>query len=176
MIKLPLFKVITGMITVLFMNCPTIEKSNNETRSPETIKNINKDNNNEVYQVPPETYKKTFNDIYIFIEEIQLIMDTKDFDAWVSILTPEYRQKMNDPFYLKEISNEPNLKNKNIFLKNIKDYFLYVFIPSRSGIKMDNIEFLSENKVKVITIVNGIHYVIYLLEKDENNLWKIGVW
>ena len=41
---------------------------------------------------------------------------------------------------------------------------------------MDRIEFLSQTRVKVIAIVNDTNYVIYLLEKESNKLWKIGVW
>ena len=78
------------------------------------------------------------------IEKIQRIMDSKDFDAWINILTPAYIQKVSDPTYLKEVSDEPSLKNNNIILTSIRDYFLFVFISSRSGVKMARIEFINQ--------------------------------
>ncbi len=128
------------------------------------------------YQVSKEIYDSTFDEIYAFIEKIQRIMDNADYDAWKSILTSAYINKYSDPRYLKQISAEPGLKNKGITLSTLKDYFLFVFIPSRTGIKMDKIEFIDPDRVKVIAIVNNTCYVIYLLQKADNNIWEIGVW
>jgi hypothetical protein len=130
----------------------------------------------EPYQVSKQTYDTAFSEIYDFIEKIQGIMDKADYKAWKSILSPAYINKYGDPRYLKQISEEPSLKNKGIVLSGLRDYFLYVFIPSRTGIKMDRIEFIDKDHVKVIAIVNNTGYVIYLLKRTGINKWEIGVW
>lgn len=157
------------IVSVICMFCTTVQESNDGENQTDHI-------DNSTYHVSQETYDKTFNEIYEFIEKIQKTMDTEDYNSWKSILTQEYISKNSDPSYLKRISEEPSLKNSNIALRNLKDFFLFVFIPSRTGIKMDRIEFISGTRVKVIAIVNNTNYVIYLLEKENNKLWKIGVW
>ncbi len=165
----PLIIAVFCIVSVICTFCTTVKKSNDSENQTENL-------SNNTYKVSQETYNITFNEIYQFIEKIQKIMDREDYETWKSILTKEYVLKNSDPFYLKQVSEEPSLKNSNITIKNLKDFFLFVFIPSRTGIKMDRIEFLDQNSVKVIAIVNNTNYVIYLLEKDNNKLWKIGVW
>jgi hypothetical protein len=158
-----LFGLLVSFLLFLLICCSTV-----------TEHNAAGDSKN--YQASQEEYDTAYKETYRFIETIQETMDTGNFSAWKKLLTAEYIQKHSDPRYLKRISNEPGLKNNHIVLHNLHDYFVYVFIPSRSGIKMDRIEFITQDRVKVITIVNNTDYVIYLLQREENHLWKIGVW
>ena len=77
---------------------------------------------------------------------------------------------------LHDLSEKPNLKDSKIVLRSLEDYFYRVFVPSRIRAPLDKIRFMEKNRVKAVTVVNGVPYVVYYLEKDSNNEWKIGVW
>lgn len=104
------------------------------------------------------------------------IIATKNFEKWKANCTLEYLARYSDPSFLRELSEKPNLKDNHIVLSSLKDYFYNVFVPSRVRAPLDKIDFIEKSKVKAITVVNGVPYVVYYLEKDSNNKWKIGVW
>jgi hypothetical protein len=65
------------------------------------------------------------------------------------------------------------LKNQKIVLKSLEDYFLYVVVPSRANDRVDDIEFIGQNRVKAYTITSkGQRLRLYELEKTAGN-WNI---
>jgi len=130
----------------------------------------------EEFIVTQKIYDQTFSEIYIFLEKIQKIIDEIDFINWKLHLTDEYIAKFSDPQYLKALSEKPQLKDQNIVLNSLYDFFINVFIPSRNNSNLVRIEFVNKQRVKTITIIKNTPYILYLLEKDKNNEWKIGIW
>jgi hypothetical protein len=126
--------------------------------------------------VSRELYNKTFDEVLHFLKEMDAIIAARDFKAWQAHCTPAYLAANSAPSRLRELSQKPNLKDRRIVLKSLEDYFNFVFIPSRVETKLDKIDFIEKNRVKTIAVIDGQPYVVYFLEKDENNLWKIGVW
>jgi hypothetical protein len=153
-----------GFITLL-ASCPTTGNHQSDYRQPDIAFPVSKD-----------VYDRTFSEIMQFLNKINEIIKTKNFEAWKANLTREFIAINSDPARLQELSQKPYLKDRNIVLASLYDYFISVFIPSRLETKLDTIDFIDKNRVKAITMVNSVPYVVYLVEKDENNEWKIGVW
>lgn len=125
--------------------------------------------------VTAEEKNATFTDVKAFILSLNSIIQRKDYDAWLSHLTPEYIAYYSDPAVLAQISDYPVLKRMGVNLRSLKDYFLYVVYPARQNDRVDDIEFTSEEQVKAITISpKGDRQILYNLEKVGDS-WKIGI-
>lgn len=119
-------------------------------------------------------FDSTKNDVQSLIEEINGIIRDKDFNAWVSYLGDGYRDALSDPAFLKRVSESSVLKKERIVLRNLGDYFMYVVVPSRTKDRVDDIEFIGQNRVKAFTINNkGQKLRLYDLEKTASG-WKIA--
>ncbi len=117
----------------------------------------------------------TFVDIRSLIESLNQIIRNKDYDAWLLHLTEDYIGYYSDPSILAKYSEYPIIKSKGITLQTLRDYFLYVVFPARQNDKVDDIEFVSENQIKAITVSpKGERNILYMLEKH-GDTWKIGI-
>ncbi|TFG65098.1 MAG: hypothetical protein E4H36_01110 [Spirochaetales bacterium] len=123
--------------------------------------------------VTREVFSRTFADIETLITELSRIIKAENYDAWIKFLTKDYIAKYSDPVELAELSTQPLLQKYNIKLRSLKDYFSYVVVQSRSNAKLDDLVFLSNDKVKAISVINGQRVILYLLE-NSNGSWKIG--
>jgi hypothetical protein len=129
----------------------------------------------QVFEVSEEVYSRTFDEIGDFINNLNRIIREQDFQTWLGFLSEDYIRTTSDPEYLRKQSEKPLLKQNNVELKSLEDYFIHVVVPSRSQAQLDDIEFLDEDHVKAISIVRGTQVVLYLLVRDQGS-WKIGVW
>jgi hypothetical protein len=126
------------------------------------------------FVVSEEVYTKTFDEIEEFIRNLNEIIRNEDYDTWLTYLSEEYIRRTSDPEYLRRQSEQPMLKKNNIDLRNLKDYFEYVVVPSRNMAQLDEIEFIDENHVKAYAMIRNTKALLYLLVR-ENGMWKIGV-
>lgn len=129
----------------------------------------------EEFVVTEEVYSKTFNEIEVFVRNLNEIIRNEDYDTWLTYLSEDYIQKTSDPEYLKERSEQPLLKKNNVHLRSLRDYFTYVVVPSRTQAKLDEIEFIGESQVRAFAMLGNTKALLYLLVR-ENGSWKIGVW
>ncbi len=159
-VKAGLLSACLGLIPALF-SCPTAPPSGNGGAA---------------ITVSRELYNQTFGEVLHFLKEMDAIIAGRDFKAWKAHCTAGYLSAHSDPMRLHELSQKPNLKDRRIVLRSLEDFFNFVFIPSRVETKLDKLDFTAKNRVKAIAIIDGKSYVVYYLEKDENNIWKIGVW
>ena len=127
------------------------------------------------YRVSEEIYSRTFDEVAEFIGNLNRIIREEDYSTWVSYLSEGYIRTTSDPAYLKAQSEQPLLKQNQVKLRSLEDYFYHVVVPSRNQAQLDEIEFLDENHVKAISIVRGTRVVLYLLTREQGN-WKIGLW
>jgi hypothetical protein len=127
------------------------------------------------FVVSEEVYSRTFEQVGQLIENLNNIIRNADYDSWLSHLSEEYIRTTSDPAYLREQSEKPLLRQADIRLHDLHDYFVYVVVPSRTQATLDEIEFLDENHVKAIALLRGQRVILYLLELDGGE-WKIGVW
>jgi hypothetical protein len=119
--------------------------------------------------------KKTFNttktEIQLIVEDLNKITFDRNYSRWLTFLSDEYRQNFSDPEVLSKVSD--SLPTKGIRLKNLKDYFNYVFVPSRQNMRVDDIQFVSATRVYVIMeITPNSPAAIYILEKTSSG-WKL---
>lgn len=127
------------------------------------------------FVVTEEFYAKTFIDIEKMILELNNIILKQDYNTWLSYLTDEYIRRFSDPENLQQISEEPKLKRYNVRLRNLRDYFNYVVVGSRQNVRLDDIVFIDSDHVKALMVIDGVPYLLYLLE-NINGEWKIGIW
>lgn len=121
--------------------------------------------------ITKETYKKTKTEIELIVEDLNKITFTRDYPRWLTYLSPEYRAEFSNPSTLETVS--ASLPVKGIKLNSLKDYFTYVFVPSRQNMRVDDIQFVSPVRVYVIMeIAPKSPAAIYILEKTSGG-WKL---
>jgi hypothetical protein len=122
-------------------------------------------------QVSQEVYDNTKNDIQRLVEELNRIIRARDFNAWVSYLSKNYYEELSSPAFLEQLSSLPRWEQEKK-LTNVRDYFFQVVVPSRTQDRVDDIEFVSQRKVKAYTMVRNQRLRLYELEKTVEG-WKI---
>jgi hypothetical protein len=123
--------------------------------------------------ISQEVFDSTKTGVQQFIQDLNAIIRSRDYDAWVSHLGDDYYNEKNSPQYLAEVSEQPRLKTQKIVLSNARDYFVHVVAPSRYNDQVDDIEFVSPTRVKAYTVIpNGQRLRLYDLESS-GDTWKI---
>ena len=126
-------------------------------------------------------------EVQALIADLNRIIRAKNYNAWVTYLADSYLKLISSPAFLEErteelykrdqivasnLGRDPKRVQKKI-LRTARDYFDNVVVPSRSNDRMDDIDFVSENRVKAYTVDNrGQRLVLYDLEII-NKKWKI---
>ena len=137
--------------------------------------------------ITEEKLATTKADVQALIEDLNRIIKAKNYNAWRGHLSDSYFQGISSPAFLEEkteelykrdqivasnLGRDPKRVQKRV-LKTAKDYFDNVVVPSRSNDHMDDIAFVSEDRVKAYTLDNrGNRLVLYDLELIDNK-WKI---
>lgn len=123
--------------------------------------------------ITKEEYDSTKSDIQALIQELNTIIRTQNYNAWVDHLGPKYMAAISSPAFLARVSESARLKNQKIVLRDLKDYFMYVVVPSRANDRVDDIEFIGQNRVKAFTVTEKNQRLrLYDLEKTDQG-WKI---
>ena len=121
--------------------------------------------------ITKQTFEHTKTEMQLVVEQLNKITYARDYQSWLGWLSDEYYQTYSDPQVLETVS--ASLPTKGIKLKNLKDYFNYVFVPSRQNMRVDNIQFVSPTRVYVIMeIMPNSPAAIYILEKTQAG-WKL---
>lgn len=121
-------------------------------------------------KITKKHYNDTMDEIKIVVEALNKTTASKNYATWLKYLSEEYKKTYSNPTVLKNTSD--TLPVKGLKLINLKDFFNYVFVPSRQKIKVDDIKFLSPVKVNVIMITKGKELLVYNLEKI-NEKWLL---
>jgi hypothetical protein len=123
--------------------------------------------------ITKEIFDTTKTDVQALIGKLNEIIREKDYDVWVTYLGASYRTALSDPAFLKRISESSVLKKQGVTLRELRDYFLHVVVPSRANDRVDDIEFIGQNRVKAFTVdAKGRRLRLYDLEKAPSG-WKI---
>jgi hypothetical protein len=113
------------------------------------------------------------SEIQQLIQRLNGIIRAKDYNSWVTYLDGSYFTAINSPEYLERVSKSPVLVKQKVVLNSAQDYFNHVVVPSRTNDRVDDIEFVSQNRVKAYTVNNaGNKLRLYDLEKSVTG-WKI---
>ncbi|MCK5735224.1 MAG: hypothetical protein KAH21_02050, partial [Spirochaetaceae bacterium] len=133
------------------------------------------DESEDNYIVSQELYEQTFDEIEDLIQELNKVISKKQFDRWLKYLSTDYIRKYNSTDFLNEINEYPQLKDNNIVLKDLKGYFDWVVVPSRSRAVLGEIVFVGETQVIAYSSFEGKRAKLYELEKIDEK-WMITVW
>ena len=118
-------------------------------------------------------YDRTFRELEELIRKWNDLISRRDYQAWYSYLSTAYVKEKSSPAYLAALSRMQKLKSAGIVLRSLKDYFLYVVVPSRTDAALDKIAFVNENKVKAYALIDGEPVILFYVVR-ENGHWKIG--
>ena len=129
----------------------------------------------EVFEVTQEIYDQTFDEISALIEKLDEIIAKKNYTSWKENLSQAYIDTNSDKELLRKKSESPILQMNEIVLRDLKDYFDYVVVPSRMSLNLEEIDFEDENHVTAWTIFNDNKTKLYQLELIDGS-WKISVW
>ena len=121
-------------------------------------------------KITKKHYNDTMDEIKIVVDGLNKITASKDYATWLKYLSDQYKNTYSNPSILKATSD--TLPVKGLKLSTLRDFFNYVFVPSRQKIKVDDIKFLSPVKVNVIMITKGKELLVYDLEKI-NEKWLL---
>lgn len=121
--------------------------------------------------ITKQAFKQTKTEIELVVVDLNKITYEKDYTRWLTYLSDEYKSTFSDPAGLEKVSK--SLPTKGIKLKNLKDYFTYVFVPSRQNMRVDDIQFVSPTRVYVIMeLMKDSPAAIYILE-NMGGKWKL---
>jgi len=131
-----------------------------------------------------ESYEEVFNEVKAFIENLNKIIQSKDYNKWRDALSKERLDEISSPEFLANVSNSEAMKKRGITVNSVNDYFLNVVVPSRANSQVDKIEILDNNKVRAFymssrRVVSGnktrtetVPLLVYELRKSGNS-WTI---
>mgnify|MGYP006293541477 CR=1 FL=1 len=155
---------------------PAEEPAENAEKTPEEPIPEEKpeDDDADEFEVTEEVYEQTFKDVENLITELNSIISSRSYSEWLTYLTDQYKERYSDPAVLAELSNQPTLKEYDIRLRSLEDYFRYVVVPSRSEVRLDDIIFTDEKHVKAIMEVDDRQVILYRLRLVDGR-WKIGL-
>ena len=116
--------------------------------------------------ISKETFEIDKSEILSIIAKLDAIMKHRDYASWLNYLTTESRNFWSNQKNLAIVSQR--LPIKNYRLKDLKDYFEKVFIPSRIGRVVDEIRYISPTKVKAVQYTKEQDIIYYYFEKIED--------
>jgi len=119
-----------------------------------------------------ESYEEVFNEVKAFIENLNIIIQSKNYSRWRDALSEEFRKEISSQRFLTSVSQSPPLKSRGIVLKKPEDYFYIVVVPSRANSHADRIEIIDKNRVKVFFNNGDRELRLYELER-RGNTWAI---
>jgi hypothetical protein len=123
--------------------------------------------------ITQEVFDNTLKEIQDFITNLNHIIQSKNYESWVDNLGDDYFNYVSSPEFLAELSASARLKSLRIVLRTPLDYFTNVVVPARTNSQVDDIEFISREKVRAFTVLaDGRRLILYNLEKRDGR-WKI---
>ena len=120
--------------------------------------------------ITKETYDQTKTEMEKIVEQLNRITAVKDYTQWITFLSADYKSQYSQLSTLKTVSEA--LPVKGIKLTSLKDYFIYVFVPSRQNVRVDDIRFVSPIRVDVIMKQGNVSLLVYGLENVDGS-WKL---
>lgn len=127
--------------------------------------------------ISDDDYWATLEELRQFIEQLNATIRRRDFNTWQSFLSDDYFQRISSEEFLQEMSERPLMRSRNIVLRNAHDYFIHVVVPSRANARLDDIDFVTRNRVRAFTVTTNRageeqRLLLYHLERY-GDLWRI---
>jgi hypothetical protein len=128
--------------------------------------------------ITEEIHTHTRAEIQHLIGELDEIIGSEDYQAWINSLDRSYLEKISSPDFLAAQSQSPRLKSQES-LKSAEEYFKKVVVPSRANTDYNiddiDIQFLPEEEkvLAFLTTSAGRRLRLYEL-KNVDGVWKIA--
>lgn len=122
-------------------------------------------------KISKDTFMEDKKDIMQTIEELNDIIKRRDYEAWLTYVSPSSKQYWSNPKNLAAVANRLPVKGINI--RSMKDYFLYVFIPARQNSKVEEIRYVSPTVTKAVEPKEDEDLIFYLFEKSTSGDWLL---
>ena len=113
------------------------------------------------------------------ISELDTIMRSKDYNSWVTYVDQESIEYWMLRKNLQKA--EKRLPVKGIKLRDLRDYFNYVFIPARAGKTVSEIRYISDTYIKAVQVQesdkgkdNALVTVYYYFNKIDGR-WMVHI-
>ncbi len=148
---------------------PVVPDAPSEEAQPKEEKQVEAE---ESYDVSEELYVQTFNEIEELIAELNRVIAKKQYKIWSTFLSDKYLSHYSSAETINRINQYDQLKNNNIRLESLKDYFLWVVVPSRNQVILNEIVFFEKDRVVAYTSLEGQRVKLYEFEKFDG-VWKV---
>lgn len=175
--------IISVVVVLLAIGCAT-ESSDEQSAENDTVPVASEQepiedvyaapNQDEAFVVSDELYERTFEEVEQVIHILNELISSGDYEGWRSYLTDEYIQAIAAPENLAELNQTTLLQRNDIVLESLEDYFLYVVVPSRQNLRLDDLDFIDDNTVQAIMIIRDRPAILYLLRRI-NGEWRISI-
>jgi hypothetical protein len=169
-------KLLLCLLTAIFMlvSCgsttpQTGDRSVTEAQIRQKVANNGGFNPSSITKEEKEKVRESVNS---YVSQLNAIIRRKDYNEWVTHLSPTWKGYLASPQNLSQASQAQRIRDSGIVLKSLFDYFINVVYPSRQNLRIDDIEFVDENKVKAYMINNGQRLRVYELERN-GDTWRI---
>ncbi len=158
---------------------PEVEKPVKEEPKPESKKEeLETAPENEVVaefdgvSITKKDKEQAKSEIDIVVTELNKVTSRRDYYEWRNYLSAAYIKVYSDKAVLRKVSQGLPGNVKGVQLKNLRDFFTYIFVPSRQQVRCDDISYISPTRVRVIKKVRNKSLIFYNLEKI-NNKWLL---
>lgn len=127
--------------------------------------------------VSRETFNSDKSAILKKIAELNVIMTKRDYNSWLGYICAASKKYWSDTYTLSKASEKLPKELKGTKLRNLNDYFTYVFIPSRKGRQIDEIRYNSADSIKAVQVLSTeddkLKTVVYYNFVKEDGDWKV---
>jgi len=171
--------VLLAVFSCLTLSCATDKPAATTTQPGQQAGTAAKTDAFDPARVSQAVYISTREEVQHFIDNLNQIIRSRNFNAWKDSLSPAYYAEISSQENLRALSEQPAMKTRRIVLRVPEDYFIHVVVASRSDYKVDDIdiEFVTANRVKAFILTTNrageeVRLRLYDLEKI-NNTWTI---
>ena len=114
-----------------------------------------------------EEYLRSVNN-----DELSDIMAAGRYEAWLKFIDDESIRYWSNPKNLQRASKM--LPVKGLRMNSLRDYFTYIYVPSRKGRKVDEIRYDSKTDVKAVQVSQDTDIIYYYFNKI-NGKWLVHI-
>ncbi len=129
--------------------------------------------------VSKDTFEADKAAVMELIDTLSTIMKDMDYQSWLLYVDKESKIYWSKPANLKKAQSK--LPVKGLKLKDLQDYFKYVFVPARMGRTVTEIRYESDTYVKAVQITNPSDspeeekYTVYYYFVKTNGHWELNL-
>lgn len=107
------------------------------------------------------------------IKQLDGIMKDMNYKAWLTYVDDESVQYWSKPANLK--TAQKRLPVKGLKLRDLQDYFKFVFVPARAGRTVTEIRYISDTYIKAIQVQDGQADIVYYYFNKIDGHWMVHI-